>query len=225
MVKYCTRFWTKNKKFENTWILVCFLSPALGSYRLIRGRHKHKFWSSSSVGHVYWWNLFKSKSCPEELILSAWLSLKMSISSLSGWQWPGGNVCCAGGSGGGYLGELWRLGLAAAIRVTRAADSAPPTPAASATLLAGRLEFKPTWVLSSGVFSVKHFTWRHPELPGSEAAVTGHTASSDSCWFDKLISSIPLVSFTPVQRGNVTSQSRLHRWWFKGLILEDTLYI
>ena len=45
-----------------------------------------------------------------------------------------GNDCCAGGSGGGgYLGELWRLGLAAAIRVTRAADSAPPTPAASAT--------------------------------------------------------------------------------------------
>ena len=33
-----------------------------------------------------------------------------------------GNDCCAGGSGGGgYLGELWRLGLAAAIRVTRAA--------------------------------------------------------------------------------------------------------
>ena len=34
-----------------------------------------------------------------------------------------GYVTGVGGSGG-YLGELWRLGLVAAIRVTRAADSA-----------------------------------------------------------------------------------------------------
>ena len=36
----------------------------------------------------------------------------------------GGSDFCVGGSGG-YLGELWRLGLVAAdLRVTRAADSA-----------------------------------------------------------------------------------------------------
>ena len=96
-----------------------------------------------------------------------------------------------GSGSGGYLGELWRrLGLAAAaaIRVTRAADSAPPTNSSSRQVGILQAKHKLRCLLSEALALISPGA-RHPELPGSEATVTGLTASFDSCWFDKLIPS------------------------------------
>ena len=58
------------------------------------------------------------------------------------------------------LGIWFTFALAAAIRVTRAAHLQILQ---LLQLLAGRLGFKPTWVLSSGVFSMNHSNWSHLE--------------------------------------------------------------
>ena len=92
---------------------------------------------------------------------------------------------------------------AAAIRVTRAADSAPPTNSSSRQVGILQAKHKLRCLLSEALALISPGA-SHPELPGSEATVTGLTASSDSCWFDKLILSISLVIRAPVHGENVT---------------------
>ena len=98
---------------------------------------------SSSVRTILLTKLVQGKFVKARIHRSARVNLENVYSNylVVASDFSRGNGCCAGGSGGGYLGELWRLGLAAAIRVTRAAHLQILQ---LLQLLAGRLGFKPT---------------------------------------------------------------------------------
>ena len=165
----------------------------------------NRWWSSFFEDYVYWRNFYKVKWRQSKLCLSATRSIQIIQGLTRNWFFFGGSDFCVGGSGG-YLGELWRLGLVAAdLRVTRAADSALLQPYTSRQV---QIQDK-TWVLSLDVFSVESSS--QPDLQASWASRLWGS-SYRSHWFIWQLLVWEVDSIHSSATGQLSQENFWRRW-------------